>query len=151
MKNFYFTSESVTEGHPDKACDRIIDTILDESLITYSDSKMAVKETIKDDLILIYGEKNSSVKIDYENNTLDVLKKIGSKGNYNVIINVSNQPNEINNAVVNDRKGIVAGNQEIILNKFSFNVANIINELDLKKPIYVKTSCYGHFGRNDFT
>lgn len=51
MKNFYFTSESITEGHPDKVCDRIIDTILDESLSTYPDSKMAVEETIKDDLI----------------------------------------------------------------------------------------------------
>jgi S-adenosylmethionine synthetase len=51
----YFTSESVTEGHPDKICDKIADKILDTALETDKNSKMAVEATIKDDLILITG------------------------------------------------------------------------------------------------
>lgn len=66
MENYYFTSESVTEGHPDKVCDRIADTILDKALDMYPDNKMAVEATIKDDLILIYGEANTPAKIAYE-------------------------------------------------------------------------------------
>ena len=52
---YYFTSESVTEGHPDKICDKISDKILDSALFEDKDSKMAVEATIKDDLILVYG------------------------------------------------------------------------------------------------
>ena len=52
----YFTSEAVTEGHPDKICDRISDKILDYALSHDKNSHMAVEATIKDDLVLIYGE-----------------------------------------------------------------------------------------------
>ena len=40
---------------------------------------------------------------------------------------------------------------EIIENNFDFNVDNILKELDLRKPIYRKTSCYGHFGDPQFS
>ncbi|MBQ3460447.1 MAG: methionine adenosyltransferase, partial [Solobacterium sp.] len=56
MSRMYFTSESVTSGHPDKICDFIADSILDEALRQDPDSHMAVEATVKDDLILIYGE-----------------------------------------------------------------------------------------------
>ena len=59
MKNYIFTSESITEGHPDKICDRIADSILDEALRQDPASKMAVEATIKDDFVLIYGEANT--------------------------------------------------------------------------------------------
>ena len=59
MKKYLFTSESVTEGHPDKICDKISDYILDEALRQDKTSKMAVEATIKDDLILIYGEAST--------------------------------------------------------------------------------------------
>lgn len=39
---------------------------------------------------------------------------------------------------------------DIVHSNFDFSVSNIINELDLRKPIYEETSCYGHFGRNEF-
>ena len=66
MKNYYLTSESVTEGHPDKICDKISDYILDEALKQDKNSKMAVEATIKDDLILIYGEATTNAKLNYE-------------------------------------------------------------------------------------
>ena len=53
---YYFTSESVTDGHPDKIFDLISDTILDEILSIDSKSKVAIEATIKNDFILIYGE-----------------------------------------------------------------------------------------------
>ena len=52
---YLFTSEAVTEGHPDKICDKISDYILDSALKEDENSKMAVEATIKDELILIYG------------------------------------------------------------------------------------------------
>ena len=63
---YYFTSESVTEGHPDKICDKISDKILDYALKYDKDSKMAVEATIKDDLVLVYGEAKTKANIDYE-------------------------------------------------------------------------------------
>ena len=66
MKRYYFTSESVTEGHPDKICDKISDKILDEALKQDANSHMAVEATIKDDFILIYGEATTKAKLDYE-------------------------------------------------------------------------------------
>lgn len=63
---YYLTSESVTEGHPDKICDKISDFILDETLRQDKYYKMAVEITIKDDLILIYGEATTKAKLDYE-------------------------------------------------------------------------------------
>lgn len=63
MKNYFFTSESVTEGHPDKICDKISDAILDEALKQDKNSNMAVEATIKDDLVLIYGEATQKQKL----------------------------------------------------------------------------------------
>ena len=56
MERYYFTSEAVTEGHPDKICDKIADKILDTALKIDKKSKMAVEATIKDNLVFIYGE-----------------------------------------------------------------------------------------------
>ena len=66
MKDYLFTSESITEGHPDKICDQIADSILDEALRQDPESKMAVEATIKDDFVLVYGEANTKAVIDYE-------------------------------------------------------------------------------------
>jgi S-adenosylmethionine synthetase len=51
MKDYIFTSESVTEGHPDKVCDQIADAILDAALAVDPNSNMAVEATIKDDFV----------------------------------------------------------------------------------------------------
>ena len=112
MKNYYLTSESVTEGHPDKICDKISDSILDEALRQDKNSKMAVEATIKDDLILIYGEATTNAKLDYEQLAKHVLKDIGYNEEYNVIVKVNKQSIEINNAVNKDK--IMAGDQGIM-------------------------------------
>ena len=109
---YFFTSEAVTEGHPDKICDKIADKILDEALKVDKDSRMAVEATIKDDLILIYGEANTKAKLDYESIAKWVLKDIGYKENYNVIVKVSNQSQEITNKV--NQEETKAGDQGIM-------------------------------------
>ena len=59
MKDYIFTSESVTEGHTDKICDLIADAIVDAALAQDPYSNMAVECTIIDDFVLIYGECNT--------------------------------------------------------------------------------------------
>lgn len=112
MKKYYFTSESVTEGHPDKICDKISDAILDEAIKQDKNSKMAVEATIKDELILIYGEENTTAKINYEKIAKKVLKDIGYDEEYKVIIKISKQSKEISNAVCKTK--IMAGDQGIM-------------------------------------
>lgn len=114
MKNYYFTSESVTEGHPDKICDKIADSILDKALEGDPNSKMAVEATIKDELILIYGEANTKSTIDYESIARNVLKEIGYFEDYNVLIKVTEQSIEISNAVSNENGDVAAGDQGIM-------------------------------------
>ncbi len=107
-----FTSESVTEGHPDKICDKIADKILDEALLQDPNSKMAVEATIKDDLVLIYGEANTKANLDYEKIAKWVINDIGYKETYNVIVKVSEQSKEISEKVCQDE--IKAGDQGIM-------------------------------------
>lgn len=109
-----FTSESVTIGHPDKICDTIADSILDEALRQDPNSKMAVECTIKDDFVMIYGEANTKATIDFEKIAKDTLAYIGYHENFKVLIKVSNQSSEINHAVTKDEMNLGAGDQGIM-------------------------------------
>lgn len=106
------TSESVTEGHPDKICDKISDKILDEALKIDKNSRMAVEATIKDNLIFIYGEANTKANLDYSKIAKEVLKDIGYQEDFEVLIKVSKQSSEINKAV--NKNKICAGDQGIM-------------------------------------
>ena len=108
----YVTSESVTEGHPDKICDKISDKILDTALKQDENSKMAIEAAIKDNLIFIYGECKTKAKINYEEVAKQVLKEIGYQEEFEVITKISKQSKEIDRAV--DKKKIAAGDQGIM-------------------------------------
>jgi S-adenosylmethionine synthetase len=112
MEKMFFTSESVTSGHPDKVCDLIADSILDEAMRQDPYAHMAVEATIKDDLILVYGEAGTTAKIDYEGIAKRVMKEIGYDEEYHVIVKVNSQSAEINSAVAHDQ--ISAGDQGIM-------------------------------------
>lgn len=112
MKKYYFTSESVTEGHPDKICDKISDKILDEALSVDPDSRIAIEATIKDNLVFLCGEATTKAEIDYKRIVKDVLKDIGYNEEFNVIIKISEQSSEINSAV--EKEKICAGDQGIM-------------------------------------
>lgn len=77
MKKFYFTSESVTEGHPDKLCDYISDTILDEALKQDKYSRVAVETFASANQITIAGQITTNAKLDVEKIVRDRIKEIG--------------------------------------------------------------------------
>ena len=79
-RNYFFTSESVSEGHPDKICDRISDTILDAYLSLDKNSRVAVETLVTTNLVVISGEIRSTNKIsdsEIESLSRNAIKKIG--------------------------------------------------------------------------
>ncbi len=107
-----FTSESVTQGHPDKICDQIADSILDAALAQDPESKMAVEATIKDELIFVYGEANTKADLDYAQIAKEVVRKIGFEEEYQVLVKVGVQSAEIFQAVAKEE--VHAGDQGIM-------------------------------------
>lgn len=76
-KDFLFTSESVTEGHPDKICDQIADAVLDEAIKGDPNSRVACEVLTKTGFVLIAGEITTSSEINYEEVARKVIKEIG--------------------------------------------------------------------------
>src|SRR5690625_680566 len=72
-----FTSESVTEGHPDKICDQISDAILDEILKNDPDARVACETTVTTGLVLVAGEITTSVYVDIPQIVRKTIKEIG--------------------------------------------------------------------------
>ena len=72
-----FTSESVSEGHPDKVCDQISDAILDECFKQDPNSRVACECFATTNLVVIGGEITTNAKVDYEAVARNVLKEIG--------------------------------------------------------------------------
>ena len=77
MKNYFYTSESVTEGHPDKLCDYISDTILDECLKQDKNSRVAVETFASAGSITIAGQVTSNATLDIETIVRERIKEIG--------------------------------------------------------------------------
>ena len=75
--SYIFTSESVSEGHPDKICDQISDAILDECLKQDRESRIACETLVKNNTVVVAGEISSKASIHYEKIARDVVKSIG--------------------------------------------------------------------------
>ena len=108
--NKYVTCESVFRGHPDKVCDQISDAILDEYLLKDKDSRVAIECSIKDNLVIIFGEVTSKAHVNLEKVAKRVLRDIGYFDNFVVITKVSTQSWDIAKGV--DKLG--AGDQGIM-------------------------------------
>lgn len=80
MKDFLFTSESVTEGHPDKVCDQISDAILDEFLTKYPKARVAAETTVTTGMALVCGEITADCYVDIPQVVRNMIKDIGYKG-----------------------------------------------------------------------
>lgn len=120
MNKFIITSESVTEGHPDKVCDIISDSILDEYLKKDSNSRVAIENMISNNLLVIAGEVTSKVKIDVEKVALDAIKEIGYSTNESgfdvdkaiILTNIDEQSKDISMGV--NQEKICAGDQGLV-------------------------------------
>ena len=103
MSKVLFTSESVTEGHPDKICDQISDAILDEILKQDSDARVACETTCSTGLVHIMGEITTSCYVDVAGVARDVIRSIGyDRAKYGfdcdtcgVIVNIDGQSPDI--------------------------------------------------------
>lgn len=116
----YFTSESVTEGHPDKLCDLISDSILDAYLEKDENSRVGCEVVAGKNTIFVTGEITSNGKVDIEKIVRDTIKKIGYYGDVDidykkckVIVNVSKQSEDIALGV-DKYKDLGAGDQGIM-------------------------------------
>ena len=79
-KKYLFTSESVTEGHPDKVCDQISDAILDEFLTKDSKSRVAAETTVTTGMAFVCGEITSDCYVDIPQIIRNTIKNIGYIG-----------------------------------------------------------------------
>lgn len=103
MNNYYFTSESVTEGHPDKLCDFISDSILDAYLSQDKFSRVACETVAGKGEIYITGEITSNAKVDIEEVARKAIKEVGYDDDKygidykkcKIIVNVSEQSPDI--------------------------------------------------------
>ena len=77
QSNYLFTSESVSEGHPDKMADQISDGVLDALLEQDKYSRVACETLLKTGLVVLAGEITSKARIDYNHIVRDVIKEIG--------------------------------------------------------------------------
>ena len=77
MRHFLFTSESVTEGHPDKICDQISDAVLDAILAEDPDGRVACETTVSTGLVHIMGEISTKCYVDIPRITREVIRGIG--------------------------------------------------------------------------
>ena len=102
-KRYFLTSESVTEGHPDKVCDFISDSILDECLKQDRESRVAVETLISKDKVTIAGQITTNAIIDIEKIVREKLKEVGyDDSNVNmdyricsIDVNITKQSNDI--------------------------------------------------------
>ena len=103
MSHYLFTSESVTEGHPDKICDQISDAILDALLKEDPNSRVACETTVSTGLVHIMGEISTQSYVDIPKITRDVIREIGyTRAKYGfdadtcgIITNIDEQSSDI--------------------------------------------------------
>jgi S-adenosylmethionine synthetase len=77
MSEFLFTSESVSEGHPDKVADQISDAVLDAILAQDPRSRVAAETLVKDNLVVLAGEITTNAKIDFQHIARKTIRRIG--------------------------------------------------------------------------
>ena len=123
VKNYLFTSESVTEGHPDKVCDKVSDAILDEFLRGDANSRVAVETMTTTDFVGIAGEVTSKASFDIEQIIRKTISEIGYDNpdlkfdaeSCEIMVKLDTQSPDISQGVTaNDNKEQGAGDQGLM-------------------------------------
>lgn len=107
LKDFLFSSEAVSEGHPDKVCDQISDAVLDAALEQDPDSRVACETLIKGGILVLAGEITTRGQFDYVETARTVLRDIGytseevgfSADNCAIITAINRQSSDISQGV----------------------------------------------------
>jgi len=122
-RSYLFTSESVTEGHPDKICDQISDAILDEFLKQDPDSRVAVETLTTTGVVMVAGEVTSKARFDIQDVVRKTIKEIGydnpqygfDSESCSVLVSLHAQSPDISMGVTaNDNKDQGAGDQGLM-------------------------------------
>ncbi|TQC54072.1 methionine adenosyltransferase [Mycoplasmopsis mucosicanis] len=110
-----FTSESVGQGHPDKVCDQISDSILDAYLSQDPKSKVAIETMASGNIVLVGGEVSSAASVDARKIAKNILEKLGYwNGSINLITDIKQQSSDIAQGVDLANDNIGAGDQGIM-------------------------------------
>jgi S-adenosylmethionine synthetase len=122
-RRYLFTSESVTEGHPDKICDQVSDSILDELISQDPDSRVAVEAMATTGIVFVAGEVTSNARIDAQDVVRKTLKNIGYNGlkhgfdgnSCSVLTSIHEQSPDISMGVSENENGVQgAGDQGLM-------------------------------------
>lgn len=122
-RRYLFTSESVTEGHPDKICDQVSDSILDEIISQDPDSRVAVEAMTTTGIVFVAGEVTSNARIDHQAVVRTTLKDIGYNGlkygfdgnSCSVLTSIHEQSPDISLGVSKNENGVQgAGDQGLM-------------------------------------
>ncbi len=143
--NYLFTSESVSEGHPDKVSDQISDALLDQFLAFDPNSKVAIETLVTTGQVVVAGEVKSSAYVDVQEVTRGVINKIGyTKAEYRfdgdscgVLTAIHEQSDDINRGVDREvKKDQGAGDQGMMFGYASKDTDNYMPlSLDLSHVI----------------
>ena len=108
--SYYFTSESVSEGHPDKVADQISDALLDNFLAQDPDSKVACETLVTTGLTVLSGEVKTNSYVDVQNIAREVIRKIGyTKSEYKFDADSCGVISAIHEQSADIRQGVVEG------------------------------------------